>query len=164
MKSLQFNFSTLSVSDKTVRTVTGAFSRAGVPVVVTDVDKSLSRKSGITYKSVNFTFADGQRLTMNVKATGDVFEVRLNGKPLPLRNQDDYTGAIKEIADRLDKARAAFQKSLARVKVPLPPSVKVSRAKMLEAKVQKRDALKEAVGLAKQTLAKLNGQPVDEPA
>ena len=43
-----------------------------------------------TVLTVDFTFADGQTVTLAVKETGDVFEVKINGKVQPLRNQDDH--------------------------------------------------------------------------
>lgn len=150
MKTLVFDLEK-GGRDKALREATRLFSRAGAKVVSSDVDKSLSRKSGVSFRNINFTFADNQTVTFAVKVTGDVFEVRLNGKALPLRNQDDHALAIGEIAERMDAGRASFQRALARVRVPLPPSIRVSRVGMITALTERRDNIKAAIMEAKAT-------------
>lgn len=159
MKALQFNFDNPSEKDKAVKTVIQRFRLAGAVVITAEVDKTMSRRAGVTFRNLNLTFADGQTVTMAFKATGDVFEVKVNGKVIPLKDQDDYHAAISEIAGRMDTGRDSFQRALSRVKVPLPPSVRTSRSNMLKAKVEKRDALKELVQSLKTELADLIGQP-----
>lgn len=154
MKNLIFDLDKGN-KDQALREAAKLFKRAGATVVSSDVDAGLSRRAGVTFRNVNFTFADNQRVTFAVKSTGDVFEVRLNGKALPLRHQDDHVKAIGEITDRMDAARGAFQRALAKVHVPLPPSIRTSRTNMLTALTQRRDNLKSAVDEAKATLAKL---------
>lgn len=162
MKPLIFDFENLAAKDKAVKETIRLFGRAGANVVTSEVAKTLSRRAGVSFRNIDFTFADGQTVTLSVKNTGDVFEVKVNGKATPLRQQDDHAKAIVEIADRMDKGRGAFQRAMARVKVPLPPGIRVSRATMTAAKVAKRDALKEAVGIARETLSALTGTA--EPA
>lgn len=158
MKTLIFDLEKGS-KDKALREAARLFSRAGAQVVSSDVDKALSRKAGVSYRNVNFTFADNQTVTFAVKTTGDVFEVRLNGKPLPLRNQDDHARAIGEIAERMDAGRAAYQRALAKVRVPIPAPVKTSRANLITALTERRDNLKAAIVEATATLEKLTGAP-----
>lgn len=158
MKTNVFDFENLAAKDKAVRETARLFSRAGAQVVTTEVAKTLSRRAGVTFRNIDFTFADGQTVTLAVKNTGDVFEVKINGKVTPMRQQDDHAKAIVEIADRMDRGRGAFQRAMSRVRVPLPPSIRVSRTTMVAAKVAKRDALKEAVGIARETLASLTGE------
>lgn len=157
MKNLLFDFQNLNDKAAAVKKAAQAFARAGANVVSSDVDKTTSRRAGITFRNVHFTFADGQTVTMAIKQSGDVFEVKLNGKLIPIRNQDDHGEAIKEVVGRLDAGRAAFQKAMAKVKVPLPPVSRVSRANLIKAKTERRDALKEAVTEAERTLAELQG-------
>lgn len=160
MKTLIFNVEAVTQNDKAIREATRLFTRAGVQVVSTVIAPQLMKRAGVAYRNIDFTFADGQTVTMAVKVTGDVFEVRINNSVVPLRQQDDHAKAIAEIAALLDKKRLAFQRSLARIRVPLPPSVRVSRATMLAAKTEKRDALKEAVSLAEAELAEITGEAV----
>lgn len=155
MKSLVFDFEKASTKDSAVKATVKLFLRAGVQVVTSSVDQATSRKAGVTYRNVNFTFADGQTVTLGVKNTGDVFEVKINGKPTPLRNQDDHALAIAEIASKMDVGRSKFQKMLALIKIPLPPSIRTSRANMVVALTEKRDNLKSAVESATAELALL---------
>lgn len=155
MKSLVFEFEKASTKDRAVKEAVKLFLRAGVQVVTSSVDQATSRKAGVTYRNVNFTFADGQTVTLGVKSTGDVFEVKINGKPTPLRNQDDHALAIAEIASKMDVGRSKFQKMLALIKIPLPPSIRTSRANMVIALTEKRDNLKSAIESATAELAQL---------
>lgn len=158
MKTLVFNVESLANNDKTIREASRLFARAGAQVVSAEVAPQAQRKAGVAYRNVDFTFADGQTVTMAVKMTGDVFEVRINKSVVPLRQQDDHVKAIGEIAMLLDKKRAAFQRSLARVKTPLPPSLRTSRTSLIAAKIEKRDGLKELVSQAEATLSELTGE------
>lgn len=158
MKTLVFDLEKGS-KDRALKEATRLFKRAGAQVVSAEVDSSLSRKAGVSFRNVNFAFADNQTVTFAVKTTGDVFEVRLNGKPLPLRNQDDHAMAIGEIAERMDAGRASFQRALAKVRVPLPPSIRVSRVNLIGALTERRDNLKVAVSEAKATFEKLMDAP-----
>lgn len=158
MKTLVFDLEK-GGRDRALKEATRLFKRAGAQVVSSDVDKSLMRRAGVSFRNINFTFADNQTVTFAVKATGDVFEVRLNGKPLPLRHQDDHALAIGEIAERMDAGRAAYQRALAKVRVPLPPSIRVSKANRIVQLTERRDNLKVAVAEAKSTYEKLTLEP-----
>lgn len=150
MKTLVFDLEK-GGRDRAVKEAAKLFKRAGANVVSSQVDGSTLRRAGVTFRNVHFTFADNQTVTFSVKTTGDVFEVRLNGKPLPLRHQDDHALAIGEIAARMDGGRGAFQRALARVRVPLPPSIRVSRTNLVTALTERRDNLKSAIAEAKTT-------------
>ena len=159
MKTIQFKFEAMgAANDKTLREITRRFDKAGTQVVSSDVAKTLTKRAGVAFRNVNFTFADGQCVAMAVKETGDVFEVRINGKVVPLREQDDHAGTIREIAALLDKRRAAFQRALARVKTPLPPSLRVSKTSLIDAKIAKRDGLREAIALKEEELVELTAE------
>lgn len=155
MKNLLFDFENLNDKARAVKKAVQAFGRAGANVVSSDVDKSTARRAGITFRNVHFTFADGQTVTMAIKQSGDVFEVKLNSKLIPIRNQDDHAEAIKEVVGKMDTGRAAYQKAMAKVKVPVPPAARVSRTTLIKAKEQRRDGLKEAVTEAEKTLQEL---------
>ena len=72
-----------------------------------------------------------------------------------MKNQDDHAKAVAEIAARMDTGRSAFQKALAKARVPLPPAPRVSRATLIKAKEERRDGLIEAVGMARKELEEL---------
>ena len=116
-KSLLFSFDDLTDKNRVVRSVKKQFEALGAVVVAVDVPARVKRTAGITYRELSLSFADSQIVTFRVKQTGDIFEVRLNGKTLPIKEQDDQRKALKEIADAMDKGRTAFQRKLQRVRV-----------------------------------------------
>ncbi|WP_374566043.1 hypothetical protein [Ideonella sp.] len=153
MKSILFDFE--KAKDKALVTASRLFQKAGAQVVSTDVAQTLSKRAGVAFRSIAFTFADGQVVVMNVKTTGDVFEVKVNGSTIPLRHQDDHGEAITEIAGWLERKRAAFQRALAKANAPVPAGIRTSAVNTLKAKTAKRDGLLEAVGLAREELSQL---------
>jgi hypothetical protein len=153
MKSLLFDFE--KAKDKAMVTASRLFQRAGAQVVSTDVAQSLSKRAGVAFRSIAFAFADGQVVVMNVKTTGDVFEVKVNGTVVPLRHQEDHGEAVAEIAGWLERKRAAFQRALAKANVPVPAGIRASANNTLKAKTAKRDGLLEAVGHAREELDRL---------
>jgi len=156
MKSILFDFE--KAKDKALVTASRLFQKAGVQVVSTDVAQTLSKRAGVAFRSIAFTFADGQVVVLNVKTTGDVFEVKVNGSTVPLRHQDDHGEAIAEIAGWLERKRAAFLRALAKANVPVPVGIRVSAANTLTAKMARRDGLLEAVSLARDELHRLNNR------
>lgn len=84
MGTLVFNFEDLD-SDNAAQALSRYFQGAGEQVVQTSVDPQIRTSSDIAYKAVDVTFADGQKLTLLVKESGDIFSVLLNGKALPLK-------------------------------------------------------------------------------
>jgi hypothetical protein len=155
MKTLLFEFENMGEQSRKMKELIRAFSRAGANVVSSDVAKTTTRRAGVTFRNVSLTFADGQRVVLAVKSTGDVFEVRVNDKVTPIKNQDDHSKAVVEIAAKMDVGRSAFQKALAKARVPLPHAPRVSRATLIKAKEERRDGLVEAVGLARKELQEL---------
>lgn len=159
MKTLLFNFSAMGAgNDKAIKDITRLFDRAGAQVVSSEVGKTLTKRAGVAFRTVDFTFADGQTVTLAVKETGDVFEVKVNGKVQPLRQQDDHAKTIAEIGALLDRKRAAFQKALAMIKTPVPPRLRATRTTIMAAKVAKRDGLREAVAIKTAELAEITGE------
>ena len=119
-KHFLFSFEELNQADSAIREIEREFRRLGTPVATTEIPQKTKRTAGITYREVNMTFSDSQIVTFKVKKTGDIFEVKINGKTVPMRNQDDQKKALEEISNYLTKGSAAFQKKLLRQKVTLP--------------------------------------------
>jgi hypothetical protein len=155
MQNLLFSFADLSVKDKVVKTIERQFKRAGAEVIQTDINPSLKRASGVTYKELSVSFADSQTVVFRIKQTGDIFQALVNGKVLPIKNQDDHVKAIAEIVDALESGRTKFQKMLARLKTRLPPGIKTAAPRMIETLTQKRDELKSAIEEAGRTITGL---------
>ena len=112
--------------------VAALFRRAGVEVIKTESDGRTRRIAGISYREVVFTFADSQSLGLRVKATGDVYEVRLNGKQVPVKEQDDPNKAVFELAALLDTTRARFQKRMAALQMKPPEGAKTAAPRLIE--------------------------------
>lgn len=122
MKNLLFSFEDLSSKDKAFKQVSRYFSRAGANIVQHEIPSKIKRTSGISYREMLLTFADSQRVTLRIKQTGDIFQVLLNDKILPIKEQDDHVKAIAEIVQAMDAGRSRFQKKLAAAKVR-PPEI-----------------------------------------
>ena len=153
MKSLLFSFADLSVKDRAAKQAAKYFSRAGANVVQQDVLSSARRTLGVTYREMALTFADSQVVILRIKQTGDIFQVLLNGKVLPIASQDDHVKAIAEIVQAMDSGRSRFQKVLAAAKVRPPAGVRTAAPKMEQVLTEKRDALKAAITDVREQIA-----------
>lgn len=118
-----------------LRKVTQMLTRAGLQVVDIASDGKTRRLAGISFREVVLAFADSQKLGLRIKATGDVYEVRINGKVVPLSEQDDPAKAVAELAKMLDAGRARFQKRMAALQMRPPEGAKTAAPRL-------RDALK----------------------
>lgn len=156
MKNLLFNFEEMASSkDKIAKIIGRQFGMAGQNIVQTDISESTKRSSGVSFREMTLTFADSQTITLRVKQTGDIFQVLLNNKVIPIKNQDDHAKAVTEIAQNIDKGRAQFQKKLAATKVAVPKGIKTAAPKIEQVLTEKRDSLKEAIRAVNDEIGKL---------
>lgn len=154
-KNILFTFEELTGKDKPTRELTRIFKRAGVDVAQVDVNPSIKRTSGITYRELLLTFADSQQVVLRIKQTGDVYQILLNGKVMPLRAQDDHAAAVAEVVKAMDAGRAAFQKKLAMVRPALPPSIRTAAPQMMQQLSKRRDDLVQAVQAVNDEIARI---------
>ncbi|KAF1003298.1 MAG: hypothetical protein GAK28_04803 [Luteibacter sp.] len=145
MKNLLFTFADLSAKSTAAKQVVRYFARAGANVVQQDIPSAVKRSSGVTYREMDLTFADSQQVTLRIKQTGDIFQVLLNGKALPIKDQEDHVKAIAEIVQAMDSGRSRYQKLLAAAKVRPPAGIRTAAPRMEQALTVKRDALKAAI-------------------
>lgn len=157
--NLIFSFADMGVKDRAAKAVMKYFTRAGANVVSQDVSTQVKRTSGISYREMTLTFADSQKLVMRIKQTGDIYEVTLNGKLVPIKNQDDQVKAVAELVAMMDGARTKFQAKLAKTLIKLPPKIRTAAPKMMQVLTEKRDTLKEAIAEVRAEIAKLK-EPV----
>ena len=144
-------------TDKSTKDVIKLFTRGGATVAESELS-AIKRTSGISYKELTLTFADSQQVIFQIKQTGDIFKVKINGKEMPVKNQQNIEAAIQEILSRLEKGRIDFQKKLARTKVALPPKIKstvVGEEKRLS---QRENELDDLLAKADETLQELGYQ------
>lgn len=154
--SLLFSFEDLGTkSDKALVKLKQYFKRVGCPVATAEPGAKTLRTAGISYRELALGFGDSQKVTLRIKQTGDVYQVLINGKLVPIKSQDDQVGAVAEIAQKLEAGRAKFQKMLANIKIPLPTGIRTA-APRLEATLAAREAeLDLAIDEAKAHLAEL---------
>lgn len=150
-----FSFEDFSSKDRATKAVVKYFARAGANVVQVDASSAIRRTSGVSYRELVLTFADSQAVALRIKQTGDIFQVLLNGKVLPLVNQDDHSKAVAEVVKTMDGSRSAFQKKLARAKAKLPASIKTAAPRMEQILTEKRDSLRDALADARAELGTL---------
>lgn len=144
-KSLLFSFDDLSDKNKVVQSVKKQFESLNLSVSSVDVPQRIKRTAGISYREVSMTFVDSQTVTLRIKKTGDIFEVRLNGKAIPIRNQDDQKKGLKEIADAVIKNQSAFQRKLARIAIKVPTKGMRSTVSVVERQASKIEEMKSAI-------------------
>jgi len=156
-KNLVFDFKEMSVKDKALKQVNKYFSRAGANVVNQDISPKVKRSSGIGFRELLLTFADNQTVLFRIKDPGDIYQVLINKRLTPIKNQDDHIAAIGEIVGKLDAGRTAFQKKLEKLKVKTPPKIKTAAPKMLQVLTERRDNLKEAIAAVKDEIVKVRG-------
>lgn len=157
MKNMLFSFEDLSAKDKAAKQAARYFSRAGANVVQQDVPTAVKRSSGITYREMALTFADSQQVVLRIKQSGDIFQVLLNGKVLPIKNQDDHVKAIAEIVQAMDAGRSRFQKLLAAAQARPPAGIRTAAPKMEQVLTEKRDALKAAIAEVRSQIEAIKG-------
>jgi len=155
MKTLIFDFFKASDKDKSIAKAKRYFEQAGASVTSVDVDAKVKRVAGVSFRDVHFGFADSQTISFGVKETGDVYQVKVNGRLTPLKHQDDHLKAIGELVAAMAKGRVKFQLALAKVKVELPKSIRTAAPKMEVALREQIAAVDEAIGVAQERLAAL---------
>lgn len=120
--NILFNFDELGgKGDKAIAKIKREFKKHKVLIELVDVSK-MKRSAGINYKELLLTSSDSQQVQFSVKATGDIFKVKLGAiiggrtslREMPIKHQDDQLKAIGEIAARLHKDMPSFQKKLAK--------------------------------------------------
>ena len=73
---LLFDIKNLSTEAESMKRLIDMFSMLGETLVNHDVEKTLKRSAGITYKNVDLTFADSQTVTFSIKNTGDIGKLK----------------------------------------------------------------------------------------
>lgn len=119
------------------------FEKAGLNVIDASSDGRVRRTAGITYREAKLTFSDNQTLLLRIKGTGDVYQVAINGKVVPVTQQEDAAKAVGELVLMLDKSRAAFQKRLAALKMKPPEGATTAAPRIqqqLQAQIAELDA------------------------
>lgn len=117
--------------------------------------KKVRRVNGISYREVLIIMADGQTVTLRVKTTGDVFQVAIGSRVVPIHRQDDLSSAVREIVDLLNAGRARFVKAQSVKRTPMPSGVRASRKVVVSALKSRLAKWQTVLAEAKDELAEL---------
>jgi hypothetical protein len=158
MKNIIFDFDAMAggKSDKATKKALQMFTRAGLHVVSTAIDAKTKRSNAISYREVSFTFADSQTAAFAVKSTGDIYQVKINGKIMPITEQDDAAKSVQEIAAKLDAGRIKFQALQVKTKIALPEGMKSTRTTQLSNLTAVSDELDGKIQAAQTALSELS--------
>lgn len=149
------NYEELIANEKSAPTdLLRMFKRAGGEIAQSWVEKA-KRQNGISFKSIFFVFADSQKVELRVKQSGDIYQVFLNSKILPIKEQDDEKAAAAEIVKAVETNAGKFQAKLARQKVKLPTGIKSTIKRKEEAYAERLQELDVKIAEAKEVLAGL---------
>lgn len=124
-----------------LKKVVAEFKKAGLVVTDIDADNKPKRESGVQTKTAILYLQDGQNITLRVTAQGDVYQVRLNTKVIPVKNTTDFKLAMAEIAEKVSKNASAFARAQQKRLATKQAGSKGSEA-MLSARVSSRHQLK----------------------
>jgi len=156
-KTILFDFSNMSSKSSAAKKAIQYFARAGENVVSVGVVPQIKRTAGVTYRELTLGFADSQTLTFRIKVDGDVYQVLLNGKAVPVLHQDDQVAAVIELCKMMNAGRNKFQQKLAKAMVKLPPTIRTAAPKMLQILTEKRGTLKSAIADIRDEIAQIRG-------
>ncbi len=154
----KLDFSSAQAADKALKQVSQLMIRAGQPVIATEFVQKPKRSNSITYREASLSLASGQIVTLRVNVTGDIYQVLLNRKEMPIKSHDDTGKAVIEIAGMAEKNQAAFQKAQARVKVEIPQGLATPPKKMLAVLTERSAQLDTEIAERKATVADLEQQ------
>lgn len=174
----KLDFSNAQAAAKALKKVSTIMIRAGQPVVSSEFSDKARRVAGVTYREASLTVASGQVVVLRVNATGDIFQVVLNGSVQPMKNQTDSDKAVIEIAGLLEGGQVAFQKAQARKAIALPKGmstpapkqavVYAERVAQLDTQIAERQAavadLQQQLGAMTDGLEPLSTAEQDEAA
>ena len=111
-----FDFARFDVEG--VKPIKDAFEKAGLTVVDVEASNKAARRSGYQVKQATFFFGDGQRVVMMLKndgdGHGDIYQVKLNSRVVPVKNVGDMGKAVAEIAAMAGSNSASFVKAARR--------------------------------------------------
>lgn len=160
---LLISFDGLKAGTAALKKLVQAFTRAGSPVATSDLDPRTRRTLGVNYRVVDLTMTDNQKVSLGVKSTGDIYEVKVNGQAFPITAQNDQRKAVGEIVKALDAGRAKHQAKLARQKVALPKGITTAAPRMEQKLAQASADLDAQIATAKARVNELRtelGEPV----
>lgn len=157
-KTNTLDFSSPAAAEKALKLVSQLMGRAGQSVVTSEFSDKPRRIAGVTYRAASLTLASGQQVTLRVNGTGDIFQVLLNNQVQPIKEHEDTSKAVAEIAAMAEKNQAAFQKAQARRAAALPKGMSTPRPKIADALRQQVAELDTQIAERQATVAELKAK------
>ena len=111
MRQTYVTFDFDNFDEKGLEPVKRDFERAGLTVIDIEATNRSRRQSGFATKTARFHFQDGQTITLRIKGDGDVFQVQLNSRVVPIANVDNRKKAIEEMARMASANAPAWKKA-----------------------------------------------------
>ena len=168
---MKFDFNSLSLNESGVKQLVKSFKKSGTEPVAVDVSDKAKTTLGIKYKEIAFTFADSQQVKCRVSEKGSIFQVLVNNRITPIKNQDDYDKGVVDIINVLDAGRKLFTKKLESRAMDVPTKERTSTAEMEKILTAKRDGLKDSIHSLESELSELRSahetsaaNPTEQPA
>ena len=152
-----FDFEKFGESD--LDDIKSEFDRNGAKVIDLEATNKSRRLSGCATKAAKFYFEDGQTVTLRIKGDGDVYQVQLNSRVLPIAEVGDKKKAIAEMARALSSNAPAWRKSQRRKQQRAKVNEKDFKARAVPRRKQIEE-MEQAVGQAQQELAELESENI----
>jgi len=111
-RSSYLSFDYEHFNEQGLKSVLSEFKRNDLPVVRVSANNKQTRQQGVPTKKAELFFTDGQRIALQAKADGAIFQVRLNNKVIPVTAVNDLKRAIAEISEKVKGNAKIFQKTL----------------------------------------------------
>lgn len=153
---INIDYKTLSTEEKGVKELVRTFKKKGAEIVAIDVPDKVKKTSGVAYKELFLTFADSQQVALRISEKNAIFQVMINNRLTPIKNQDDHDKAVIEMIDLMDAGRKAFTKKLEARAMEVPLEEKTSTSAMRVELQAKRDGLKESIASLESELVELH--------
>lgn len=166
-KDMLFSFEELADEGKAAKILdklVKIFTKAGNGVIPEDSKASaaeigkISRPNGIKTREIKINFLDSQYIVLRVKSTGDIYQVLLTGKAIPIIHQDNQVKAIDEIIQKLNANRPKYQAALAKQKVKLPEASTTSRVNQVAKLTGIKDGLVTDIAQIKGETERMRGE------
>lgn len=100
------------VTPSGLKEFSAAFKRNKLEVIEIVASNKATTKDGLKTKKAQFVFGDEQAITLFFTENGDLSQVKLNTKFIPLEHQETLNATCKEIALKVKANEARFAKLL----------------------------------------------------
>ena len=137
-KTNEFNFD--KFNEQGLKAMLRQLEREGLELAkdgnryLVDATNKPRREMGYLVKTATIHTESGQKIMVKAKADGSIYQIKLNGKVLALRNTEDLDAALQEVATLVDRNEDKFLKNresrLKKLKAETAPVPKPAKTSM----------------------------------